>query len=52
MWSKDFGKPYTFIQEGYDKFLLVTIKNVNVDGDNIGFLAIAENANDVKSCDK
>jgi two-component system, OmpR family, sensor histidine kinase ChvG len=48
-WSKDFGKPYTFIQEGYNKFLLTTIKNVTLGGKNIGYLAIYENANDVKS---
>jgi two-component system sensor histidine kinase ChvG len=49
VWSKDFGKPFTFTQESYDKFLLITIKNVNVDGQNVGFLAIAENANDVRA---
>tara|TARA_B100001996_G_scaffold264650_1_gene206485 strand:- start:955 stop:2484 length:1530 start_codon:yes stop_codon:yes gene_type:complete len=47
--SKDFGKPYTFTQESYDQFLLTTIKNVNVDGKNVGFLAITENANDVRA---
>ena len=47
--SKDFGKPYTFIQEGYNQFLLTTIKNVTLDGNNIGYLAIYENANDVRS---
>jgi len=47
--SKDFGKPFTFVQENYDQFLLITIKNVNVDGVNIGFLAITENANDIKA---
>ena len=46
--SKDFGKPFTFTQENYDQFLLTTIKNVNVDGINVGFLAITENANDIK----
>ena len=48
-WSKDYGKPYTFIQEGYNQFLLTTIKNVTVDGNNIGYLAISENANDIRS---
>jgi two-component system, OmpR family, sensor histidine kinase ChvG len=48
-WSKDFGKPYTFTQEGYNQFLLTTIKNVTLDGNNIGYLAISENANDIKS---
>ena len=48
-WSKDYGKPFTFIQEGYDKFLLTTVKNVTLDGNNIGYLAIFENASDIKS---
>ena len=47
-WSKDYGKPYTFVQEGYDQFLLTTINNVILDGKNIGYLVITENANDVK----
>ena len=48
-WSKDYGKPYTFIQEGYNQFLLTTVKNVMIDGNNVGYLAITENANDIKS---
>jgi two-component system sensor histidine kinase ChvG len=48
-WSKDFGKPYSFTQEGYNQFLLTTIKNVTLDGKNIGYLAISENANDIRS---
>ena len=48
-WSKDYGKPFSFIQEGYNQFLLTTVKNVTLDGTNIGYLAITENANDIKS---
>jgi len=48
-WSKDYGKPFTFIQEGYDQFLLTTVKNVKLKGNNIGYLAISENANDIRS---
>ncbi len=48
-WSKNFGKPYTFTQVGYNQFLLTTIKNVTLDGKNIGYLAISENANDIRS---
>jgi len=48
-WSKDYGKPFTFIQEGYNQFLLTTVKNVTLNGSTIGYLAITENANDVKS---
>jgi len=47
--SKDYGKPFTFTQENYNQFLLTTIKNVNIDGSNIGFLAITENANDIRA---
>ena len=46
--SSDFGKPYTFTKETYDQFLLITIKNVFFDNKNVGYLAIIENANDVK----
>ena len=49
IWSKDFGKPYTFTQENYNKFLLTTIKNINIEGKNVGFLVITENANDIKN---
>ena len=46
--SSDFGKPFTFTQETYDQFLLITIKNVNDGKKNIGFLAITEKANDIR----
>ena len=48
-WSKNFGKPYTFTQENYEQFLLTTIKNVTFEEKNIGYLAISENANDIRS---
>jgi len=48
-WSKNYGSVFTFTQEGYDKFLLTTVKNVTLDGTTIGYLAISENANDIKS---
>ena len=47
--SKDYGKAFTFTQEGYDQFLLTTVKNVILNGDDIGYLAISENANDIRS---
>ena len=34
----------------FNKFKLITIKNVIKDDKNIGYLAITENANDIKSC--
>ena len=47
--SKKFGIPFTFTQEEFNKFNLTTIKNVMLDGKNIGYLAIIENANDIKA---
>ncbi len=47
--SSNFGKPYTFTEETFDQFLLVTIKSINNGKKNIGYLAITENANDIKA---
>ena len=47
--SKDFGKPYTYVQDNYNQFLLTTVKNINITGKNIGFIMITESANDIKS---
>ncbi len=47
--SKNFGIPFTFVQEEFNKFKLTTIKNVMQNGENIGYLAITENANDIKA---
>jgi len=46
--SIEYGKPYTLIQENLNQFKLITIKNVNEGELNIGYLAIIENANDIK----
>ena len=47
--SKKIGTPFTFTQEEFKKFKLTTIKSVMRNGKNIGYLAITENANDVKA---
>jgi len=47
--SQDFGKPFTFTQEFYDQFVLNTIKNIIIDDKNVGFLVVAENANEIKT---
>ena len=47
--SERYGSPYTFIQEDFNQFKLTTIKNVVRDEINIGYLAITENANDIKT---
>ena len=47
--SKNYGIPFTFTQNEFNKFKLTTIKNVTQNGKNIGYLAITENANDIKA---
>ena len=47
--SKKYGTPFTFTQDEFNKFTLTTIKNVMKDENNIGYLAISENANDIKA---
>ena len=47
--SNEYGKPHTFIQENFNQFNLITLKNVNKAESNIGYLAIIENANDIKT---
>ena len=46
--SKYFGQPFTFTDENYKQFLLVTIKNVFIKNKNVGYLVVIENANDIK----
>ena len=47
--SKNFGTHFTFTQDEFNKFKLTTIKNVMRKDQNIGYLAITENANDIKA---
>ena len=47
--SKNYGKPFTFTSDSYDQFLLTTLKNVIIDNREVGFIAVTENANDVKA---
>ena len=47
--SQDFGKPFTYTEETYNQFLLTTIQNVSINGNNIGYLAISENANEIRA---
>jgi two-component system sensor histidine kinase ChvG len=46
--SDNYGNFYTFIEEDLNQFKLITIKDVTKDDLNIGYLAIIENANDIK----
>ena len=47
--SKNFGTHFTFTQQEFNNFKLTTIKNVFKGGINIGYIAIIENANDIKA---
>jgi len=47
--SDEYGNSYTFTQDDLNQFKLITIRNVIKDGSNIGYLAIIENANDIKT---
>ncbi len=47
--SKKFGIPFTFTQQEFNNFKLTTIKNVFRENNNIGYIAIIENANDVRA---
>ena len=47
--SEDFGNPYTFTQEDFNQFNVTTIKNVTNNKINLGYVAITENANEIKT---
>ncbi len=47
--SKNFGIPFTFTQQEFNNFKLTTIKNVFRNDGNIGYIAITENANDIRA---
>ncbi len=47
--SKELGKPFTYIEENYNQFILVTLKNVSKESGNIGYIAISENSLDIKA---
>ena len=47
--SNEMGKPYTLVEENYNKFILITLKNVSKEEGNIGYIAISENSLDIKN---
>jgi two-component system sensor histidine kinase ChvG len=47
--SSELGKPFTYIEETYNQFILVTLKNVSNESGNIGYIAISENTLDIKA---
>ena len=46
--SENFGSPFTFAQDNFSQFKVTTLKNVTKNEIIIGYLAITENANDIK----
>ena len=47
--SNEMGKPYTLVEENYNKFILITLKNVSKEEGNVGYIAISENSLDIKN---
>ena len=47
--SENLGVPYTFTQEDFNQFKVTTIKNVTKNEINLGYVAITENANEIKT---
>ena len=47
--SDEIGKPFTYIEETYNQFILVTLKNVSKEDGNLGYIAISENSLDIKA---
>ena len=47
--SKNYGIPFTFTQQEFNNFKLTTIRNVFRKNKNIGYIAITENANDIRA---
>ena len=46
--SKEYGKPFTYTEEYYDQFILNTLKNFIIGDENVGYILVAERANDIK----
>ena len=47
--SDDYGNYYTFTQDNLNQFKVTTVKNVKSDENNLGFIVISENANEIKT---
>ena len=47
--SKEYGKPFTYTEEYYDQFILNTLKNFIIGDENVGYILVAERANDIKT---
>ena len=47
--SEEYGKPFTYTEEYYDQFILNTLKNFIIGDKNVGYILVAERANDIKT---
>jgi Signal transduction histidine kinase len=47
--STEYGKPFTFTDETYNKFILSTLKNFTINDENVGYILVVERANDIKT---
>ena len=45
--SKNLNNPFTFTHDVNDQFLLVSVKNIIIDKNDVGYIAIVEMANDI-----
>ena len=47
--SYNYGNYYTFTEDNLNQFKVTTVKNVKSDENNLGFIVISENANEIKT---
>ena len=47
--SDNYGNYYTFTEDNLNQFKVTTVKNVKSDENNLGFIVISENANEIKT---
>ncbi len=47
--SDNYGKYYTFTEDNLNQFKVTTVKNVKSDENDLGFIVISENANEIKT---
>ncbi|WP_440656006.1 sensor histidine kinase [Candidatus Pelagibacter sp. HIMB1509] len=47
--SGSYGNYYTFTEDNLNQFKVTTVKNVKSDENNLGFIVISENANEIKT---
>ena len=46
--SRNLDNPFTFTNDLNDQFLLITVKSISIEENNLGFIAVIEMANDIK----